>query len=296
MTLEEDGWVHVFSGIRRRTPIRSAFERAIGARRTVGLMSETADWRGLGGAARRAIGIADRIRFGDGVAFVLAIGSRGVHWYRGLGYPKSRVLPYAYFVDPPPVAPRPPGGVLRIVFAGRLVHLKGVDLLLKALATVNLPPWQLTVVGDGEERGRLGELATRLHLERVNWRGATSPEASAAEIGAGDVLVLPSRQKEGWGVVVNEALLQGVPVVCSDYCGAADLVGPDRGEVVPAGDAIALARGLERVLTGQSMDSARIRRWAHAAIGPGAGAQYFQAILNHVLGGGPSPLAPWLLQ
>jgi glycosyltransferase involved in cell wall biosynthesis len=64
------------------------------------------------------------------------------------------------------------------------------------------------------------------------------------------VLVLPSRHSETWGLVVNEALLHGVPVVASDRVGCApDLVVADRtGAVFAAGDVEALARALASVL------------------------------------------------
>ena len=63
---------------------------------------------------------------------------------------------------------------------------------------------------------------------------------------AADLFVLPSRH-EPWGVVVNEALAAGLPVVLSDRVGAAAdlLVDGENGRLVPAGDAVALANALE---------------------------------------------------
>src|SRR5437870_11248743 len=60
-----------------------------------------------------------------------------------------------------------------------------------------------------------------------------------------DLLVLPSRY-DGWGAVINEALMSGIPAICSDNCGAADLVrsSVQLGAVFRAGSAIDLARVL----------------------------------------------------
>ena len=69
---------------------------------------------------------------------------------------------------------------------------------------------------------------------------------AVAEIARHDLFLLPSRF-DGWGAVVNEALMCGVPVVCSDNCGAAELLGESwRGEVFRTGSAAGLKDILQR--------------------------------------------------
>ncbi len=75
-----------------------------------------------------------------------------------------------------------------------------------------------------------------------------------------DILVLPSRQEETWGLVVNEALLHGVPCVVSDQVGCApDLIEPgETGEIFKSGSVRDLNRALIRCLT--LSDTPEVRR------------------------------------
>ena len=129
----------------------------------------------------------------------------------------------------------------------RLIAVKGVDVLLDAYARYRATaaaPWPLVVVGDGPERARLESGAP----DGVAFAGFVQGDALGAAYGRAAALVLPTR-KDTWGLVVNEAMAAGLPVVVSDGAGcAADLVEPGRnGLVVPAGDAAALAAALARV-------------------------------------------------
>ena len=107
----------------------------------------------------------------------------------------------------------------------------------------------LLVAGDGRRRAEYEALVAERALEGVRFLGFTAQPDLPELYAAADVFVLPSLV-EPWGVVVNEAMASGLPVVVSDQVGAsADLVEEGRnGHVVPAGDAGALARALSDVL------------------------------------------------
>jgi glycosyltransferase involved in cell wall biosynthesis len=96
-------------------------------------------------------------------------------------------------------------------------------------------------------------------------------------IAASDCCVVPSRH-DGWGMVVNEALIAGTPVVCSDGCGAADMIDdPVAGMVVPAGRVRPLAEALQRSLSAGKIDREHRRR-VHAVAkryDPAAGVRAF---------------------
>ena len=110
---------------------------------------------------------------------------------------------------------------------GRIVRLKRVDILLSALATVTPRNWVLQIVGNGEEKSKLQDLAKSLCLsENVVFTGVLDNSRVRKTLAQSDVLILPS-DFDGWGAVVNESLLSGTPVICSDYCGAADLIRDD---------------------------------------------------------------------
>lgn len=130
-----------------------------------------------------------------------------------------------------------------LLFVGRLVETKGLlDLLAAHMhAGGDAPP--LVVVGDGPLRG----LVTA--APNVRWLGFRQPAELIELFALADRTVLPSLA-ETWGVVVNEALACGSPVVVSDAVGAAhDLLRPGiDGIVVPAGNIDALATALVRDL------------------------------------------------
>jgi len=138
-----------------------------------------------------------------------------------------------------------------ILFVGRLIQLKRVDVLLKAAAQVALrEPITLLIAGTGPLEGRLQTQARQLGLgEQVRFLGFVQPDELPYWYCLSDVFVLPS-EDETWGVVVLEALACGTPVVTTNMVGAApDVISsPGLGSIVPAGDADAMAAEIERLL------------------------------------------------
>jgi glycosyltransferase involved in cell wall biosynthesis len=139
-------------------------------------------------------------------------------------------------------------------FVGRLEQEKGVDILIRAVADMRRP-LSLVVAGDGTCLERLRALADALGAgERVRFVGWLGRQELRMLYQASDFLVLPSVPtrfvKETWGVVVNEAMNAGVPVIATDAVGAAagGLVRDGfTGLVVPAGDVMGLAFALDRL-------------------------------------------------
>jgi glycosyltransferase involved in cell wall biosynthesis len=138
-----------------------------------------------------------------------------------------------------------------IMFNGRLVARKGVDVLLHAFAALkpDLPEAGLLLVGYGPEEARLKELAAALQASGVCFAGHVRLEDLPGYYACADVFVLPS-WGEPWGLVINEAMAAGLPVVATDQVGASvDLIRDGvNGYVVPAHDVGALARALRQVL------------------------------------------------
>ncbi|MBR1677924.1 MAG: glycosyltransferase [Bacteroidales bacterium] len=127
-------------------------------------------------------------------------------------------------------APDPcPDGRRLILYAGRLVPVKGVDLLLDAFAAVPHTGYVLALVGEGTEKEKLIAQANQLGIAReVIFAGFSSGAAFYRWYDRADFLVLPSRY-EPFGAVVNEALALGCPVLCSRYAGAVDFMTPENG-------------------------------------------------------------------
>ncbi|HEX4837469.1 MAG TPA: glycosyltransferase family 4 protein [Solirubrobacteraceae bacterium] len=139
---------------------------------------------------------------------------------------------------------------VKFLFAGRPAREKGLGVLTQAWSTSGLqaPTAALVLVGAGSTPPWVPTGGAVVGLNPV------SPTALRNFYAAADVLVLPSIPtrtfREPWGLVVNEAMNRGLPVIASDAVGAAagGLVRDGRnGVVVPAGDPIALAAALERL-------------------------------------------------
>lgn len=132
-----------------------------------------------------------------------------------------------------------------VVGVGRLVHVKGFDLLVGALPGVlaAVPTARVVLVGDGPERGALEAQARALGVgSRLTLTGATDDVASL--LAAADVCAAPSRN-EGMGRVLVEAMVLGIPVVGTAVGGIPAVIGDDEaGLVVPAADTPALAGAL----------------------------------------------------
>ena len=129
-----------------------------------------------------------------------------------------------------------------VLFVGRLVRLKNVDLLIDACPADAV----LVILGDGPEGETLRRQAAASGKE-VRFTGRLEGDALYAWYDVADVLALPSGQ-EAFGAVVGEALQAGVRVVVSVRAGASCLVTEDNGEVVDIDRENALRKALERQL------------------------------------------------
>ncbi|MDW8130300.1 MAG: glycosyltransferase [Bryobacterales bacterium] len=135
-----------------------------------------------------------------------------------------------------------------VLFVGRLVPVKGVEILVEAFrrALPRCPGLHLWLVGEGPLRDALHERAAQIR-GHVHFAGAVPPEEIATWIGAADVVCLPS-YSEGCPNAVIEALACGRPVVASNAGGIPELVDDDCAILTPVGDVEALAEALVEAL------------------------------------------------
>lgn len=144
-------------------------------------------------------------------------------------------------------------GRLKFLYVGRLSVEKGLRDLLEALAIVrgNHPQARLDLVGAGPLKSMLQARAAELGLaDEVAFLGSRDIRQLAQLYREADALVLPSHS-EPWGLVANEALSYGCPLVVSDACGCEPaLVRPGvTGFAFPARDVTALAAAMSAVAT-----------------------------------------------
>lgn len=194
---------------------------------------------------------------------IAAIGTVAAREYhRRFPEPTIVNIPYhcelaPFLAQPRSASPRPEPIFL---FCGQMIARKGLDLLLRAFE--KLDRGRLLLVG--REAG-LPQLLAPLPpevRERIEYAGFQPPEALPGFFAQADVFVLPSRH-DGWGVVVNQALGAGLPILCSDRVGAGiDLVTPEvNGLRFPADDASALATVMQRCLA----EPERLIAWGNAS-------------------------------
>jgi glycosyltransferase involved in cell wall biosynthesis len=134
-----------------------------------------------------------------------------------------------------------------LLYVGRLVRFKRVDVLIEALRRLSTKRSDigLVVVGDGPEREQLKRLAQG--MPHVYFAGFQDQSDLPKYYGVADVFVLPS-QCEPWGLVVNEAMASGLPVIATRKVGAARdlIVEGENGYLVPENDPAALASAIDR--------------------------------------------------
>ncbi len=144
----------------------------------------------------------------------------------------------------------------RLLFVGRLAAVKGLLVLLDALAAARTtrPDLRLTLVGDGPDRPMLEARVRAMGLDAaVTFAGYKAQDEVAAALQAADALVLPSFA-EGVPVVLMEAMAAELPVVATQVGGVGELVTDgETGLLVPPGDCAALANALLRVMTDEAL-------------------------------------------
>lgn len=237
------------------------------------------------------------------MSVVFAISDKAVSQFRSIGFKKASVFPFGYFV--PALAGEnvvrmrtQESASLRLVFIGSLIERKGLPTLLRAVRICRDVGGDvggdvsLDVFGPGQPPG------PESVPSGVAFRGAVTFGQAQELVRNYDVLVLPSLH-DGWGVVVNEALLQGVPVIVSDAVGARTLVEKSgAGRVFPAGDVDGLAAVVHELL----WNSQLLNQWREAAtnfqqqLSPEVAANYLYDSLLFASGMTKcKPCAPWYL-
>jgi len=137
----------------------------------------------------------------------------------------------------------------RMLFVGRLVYQKGLDVLFNALGELKSLPWKLTLVGDGPLQPMLESLASEMGIsDRIAFKGWLSGEDLVEEYRDANTFVFPSRH-EGMPNAVLEAMACGLPVIATEIAGNHELVIPEKtGLLVQPENVPALKAALDSLL------------------------------------------------
>ncbi|MGC1859729.1 MAG: glycosyltransferase family 4 protein [Methylocystis sp.] len=217
----------------------------------------------------------------------LAIGSANRDFYRAMGVPDSRIslVPYtvdntrftekATLSDEQRLATRKRYGISSdrpaILYVSKFMRRKHPDHLVEAarqLAAEGLS-FDLVLAGNGEMQGELAQMVA--DLPNVVMPGFINQQEMPALLGACDIFVLPS-EDEPWGLIVNEAMCAGLPVVVSAEVGCvADLVeNGGNGQTFQARDVGGLTDALRPIVADPTLRKAMsargrelIQRWSY---------------------------------
>jgi glycosyltransferase involved in cell wall biosynthesis len=291
--------VHIFSGFQAYPETYWTMKQAKKTRAILGVFAEPGRHNdGFRSWVRRSIYFFLAVQWRRRLNFILATGSLGVKWYSSSLFLRNKIFTFGYFVDGANVLKSdfPMSNGINILFVGQLIVRKGVDVLLHALAGLREFAWTLRIVGDGPVRQELLELACGLDIDdRIVWEGVLVNNAVKQVMAASDLLVLPSRY-DGWGAVVNEALMAGTPVVVSDACGASELIQhPRLGGVFHAQSVSSLSETLRSEIGKgcvDALDRKYIQEWSKC-IHPQTAAQYLYKIILKTETNNFKILAPW---
>jgi len=163
-------------------------------------------------------------------------------------------LPYEPF-EVKPAARRELGleeGIFYTVSVGRLIPRKGFDFLIRSIALIEDKKVHALIIGEGPERENLAVLAREVGVgERVHFLGQVSEEKKFQYLSNANVYVLSSVH-EGFGIVLQEAMQVGLPIIATNNGGQVDL---PVGSTIKFGDNKALASQVSNLANSKSTKS-----------------------------------------
>ena len=235
------------------------------------------------------------------VTGLLAISWLAERAFVSLGFPESKIYRFGYFEKMPEAKLAEIKSCWdEVLYVGRLVRGKGIELLIEAAAPLlrsnqNL---RLRIVGGGPIERELRRRVRENGIEKQTVFTGVIPSPCIPGLLQGALmLVLPS-EADGWGIVVNQALQAGIPVVVSDASGAAELIDNGvNGFVFRMGDRVALQECIRAIVNDpQPQRMSNRAREAGRAASAECAAPYLVRCLEHMLGlRADHPVPKWIV-
>jgi glycosyltransferase involved in cell wall biosynthesis len=146
------------------------------------------------------------------------------------------------------------GKIPQLLFTGRVVYQKGLDLLVKALSELQEIPWELSIIGDGSYKNQLHQLVDTQKLnDRVRFHGWCKQAELLPILAQAHIFVNPSRH-EGMPNAVLEAMASGLPIIATRIAGNEDLViNGKNGFLIESENVLELKKALQTLLSNKLM-------------------------------------------
>jgi glycosyltransferase involved in cell wall biosynthesis len=285
--------IHIVSGVWAFKLPSRAFDIAVKKNLTVGIFSEPFIWMGIKGKLRFLKYWLFRVRYDKHINFILTTGKRGRWCFESVGFRKSIIYDWAYFTEMHTVFIHENQiKKLKPLFIGTIDANKNILRLISACKNFECID-NLTIVGTGPLENQLQQA---IKHTKCNYLGKVPNREIHKIIADSDVLILPSIY-DGWGAVVNEALMCGTPVIASNNCGSSILLQGIRGRVfsIEKDNLEEVLRDFMNDLPYDASKREEIKGWALQNISGETAAKYFDEIIQHVLKKSfERPVAPWL--
>jgi glycosyltransferase involved in cell wall biosynthesis len=283
--------IHIISGVQAFKLPNTVFKIAVKKNLTIGVFSEPFNWMGVKGKLRFLKYWLFRLRYNKHISFILTTGKRGRWCFESVGFNKSVIYDWAYFTETHTVTIHE-NRALKLLFIGSIDERKNILHLISIYKKLGLTDC-LNIIGRGPLENQLKEAIIDTNC---CYLGKVPNQDVHKIIANSDLLILPSIY-DGWGAVVNEALMCGTPVIASDNCGSSILLQGIRGRVFSI-EKDNLEEVLQEFLSVLPYDISKreeIKKWALQNISGETAAKYFDEIIADVKENmSQRPVAPWL--
>lgn len=138
------------------------------------------------------------------------------------------------------------------IAVGQFIHRKGFDVLLKAWAECD-KDYELYIIG-AQPTTEYIELKQALNLENVHFEGFKTKAELQQYYQAADLFILPTRE-DIWGLVINEAMANGLPIITTDKCvaGLELIKDGENGYIIPAENQTELTKRIKEILSDETL-------------------------------------------
>lgn len=288
--------IHIFSGFHSYGLVSKAFKTAIIEKRPIGIMSEPFDWIGIKGKIRFLKYSYYKQKYNKKISFILAIGNKGRWCFEKTGFSKKKIFDWGYFTE---TATIPISDNLNnlpsLIYIGTLNKSKGILPLLSIIKKNEQVFSYFKIIGDGEYRTIIEDFVSKNPHKYTYHKNIPNSEIYKY-LSNSDVCILPSIGKDGWGAVINEALMCGTPVITSDYCGGSALINGKRGKVftIKEDNLESTLLSFMNELPYNNDYRIEIQQWSNKNISGEAAANYFLEVIDSVFNNKNKPEAPWI--
>lgn len=225
-----DCW-HLYSGIRSFDFVFNAFKLGMKYNTKRALITERPNTFAFGLCNGKPIWL-HKIRFflqdrkyAKYVSKVFAMGEEAVNYFKSV-YNKWEVIPFAYCTELNEINSNINSGNLNLCFVGSLSWWKSPESIMKAAILLN-KEINISYIGGGNKESEIKKLSKYSDKIKLTLYGFKSNKEIPLILSNQDILILPSIY-DGWGAVVNEAIQNGLYVICSDKCGSKELLNNTR--------------------------------------------------------------------